>query len=532
MKRTMTLAIGLICMARIASAQTVADSAWVIGDIALAERLYEDQLGTNPNQARALHRLALILAWSERYDESLKLFDRLLILEPGNLEAAAARAKVFAWRGEVDVAIAAFRRLASDHPDNADVRLGLAEVLSWDNQLDEAESVYEQVLEDDSNNRGALAGRAKVSAWSDRLVEAEALWREALARFPDDPVFLTGLGQTLRWQGRDAAALEYLEPALELTPQNRDLRTEARLASETFLPRGRPAVLYESDSDGNRIGTARYQQALWPDRRLGVRVSGYARTADQVSDIPDGSRSGRAFGAFGEAEYFLEPGWRLVGGLGASVSDVQDSKTMGAYRLSVETPSRHPVIGTVSLNGLPLDETAQLMETGVHVVMLEGSVRATPASGWRATMTAGTAGYSGSETNRRLSGSVGVDRRLSGAWLVGVSLRAFGFEKNLNDGYFDPEFYGIGELWGAWTGSFDAWELNVSAAPGVQQVKQADYERTSMVGRASASVGCRVRPSSEIILRGMYSSTGLNTFATGSEDYRYFNISVLASIAF
>lgn len=532
MKRIVILAIGLVCLARAASAQTVADSAWVIGDIALAERLYEDQLGSNPNQARALHRLALILAWSERYSESLKLFDRLLILEPGNLEAAAARARLFAWRGDLDVAIAEFERLVSDHPDNRDARLGLAEVLSWDDRLDTAEAVYRGLLEDDSDDRGALAGQARVRAWSGDLVEAEGLWREALARFPTDPVFRAGLGQTLRWQGRDAAALTYLEPAGEQLPQDRDLQSEIRLAREVFLPRGRPAVLYESDSDGNRIGTVRYQHTVWPDRWIGVRVSGYARSAEQQNDLSDAARAGRAFGAFAEAEYFLEPGWKMVGGLGASVSDVTDSKTLGAYRLAVESPSRHPVIGILALNGIPLDETAQLMETGVHVVQLEASGRATPAPGWRTTATFSTSGYSGSEMNRRLAGSAGVDRRVHPDWMVGVSLRAFGFEKNLSDGYFDPEFFGIGELWAAWSGSFSAWELNLSAAPGVQSVKQGEYERVSAVGRASASVGYRLQPSSEIVLRGMYSSSGLNTFATGSEDYRYFSVSLAASIAF
>ena len=60
------LAIALVGTSE-ARAQSAADSAWVVGDLALAERLYTDALETDGANVQALHRLDLIRGWSERY---------------------------------------------------------------------------------------------------------------------------------------------------------------------------------------------------------------------------------------------------------------------------------------------------------------------------------------------------------------------------------------------------------------------------------------------------------------------------------
>jgi hypothetical protein len=56
-------------------------------------------------------------------------------------------------------------------------------------------------------------------------------------------------------------------------------------------------------------------------------------------------------------------------------------------------------------------------------------------------------------------------------------------------------------------------------APGVQQVtKDGD---PSGAFRASARVAYRLAPGREISVAGGFSSTGLQTFSTGTADYRY-----------
>jgi hypothetical protein len=100
-----------------------------------------------------------------------------------------------------------------------------------------------------------------------------------------------------------------------------------------------------------------------------------------------------------------------------------------------------------------------------------------------------------------------------------VAGRAFTYDKDLQDGYFDPDFYGIAELTGRWLGRGGAWSLLLELAPGTQQVTR-DGSPSATV-RSSARIAYDVAPGRELSLSGGYSSTGLQSFSTGDGGYRY-----------
>lgn len=88
--RALVLTAGLalsVVLAGPGFAQDEADAAWDRGEVAVAERFYEQRVAADSFDQRALHRLALIRAWNQRYAESLVLFDRLLAIAPFNAEA-------------------------------------------------------------------------------------------------------------------------------------------------------------------------------------------------------------------------------------------------------------------------------------------------------------------------------------------------------------------------------------------------------------------------------------------------------------
>ena len=102
-RRRVLLCCLLLCGAAVPQAraqQTPADSAWDAGDMTTAERLFRERLAADSNDQRALQRMALLLAWGEHYDESLRLYDRLLRLAPENFGARIERARVVAWSGD------------------------------------------------------------------------------------------------------------------------------------------------------------------------------------------------------------------------------------------------------------------------------------------------------------------------------------------------------------------------------------------------------------------------------------------------
>jgi hypothetical protein len=141
------------------------------------------------------------------------------------------------------------------------------------------------------------------------------------------------------------------------------------------------------------------------------------------------------------------------------------------------------------------------------------------ASSWRVDGSVGYAAFDGSERNGRTNGALSLSRTLGSGFSLGIATRVFTYEKDLQDGYFDPDFYGIAELAGRWLGRTEDWSLLLELAPGAQQVTRDGSPSPS--SRGSARVSYDVAPGREISLSGGYSSTGLQSFSTGEGGYRY-----------
>lgn len=568
-----------------------ADAAWSRGDTEEAERLYTARLEANPEDAQALHRRALLYAWGDDFDEGLQLFDRLLALSPENFEARVDRARVLAWSGDTEGALeavegvleeeptfgpalearalflawagrleaslsaydqllavapeeggarrtrarvliwaeqyeaarAVYDSILGQDPEDVDARLGLARLLAYSGRLDEAVEAYRVVLGRHPGQAEARRQLARTLGWRGSLVEAEQHWRGLLAAQPRDLESRTGLARNLRWQGRDAASLEVLEAATDAERSRPELREELRWVSAALGPRARSSLVFERDSDGNRMWSAVAESKWNPIPRLSVGIEAYGRELEQ------GALGRRAWGGLTTLEYQLEPGWRL--GLGAGGSDSDAGRgTASALSLSATSPARYPAGAGVRFRRAPLDATALLAERGIVVEEAAVDLRWSPGADWRLRGGGGWAEFEGTEKNTRWNGSASAVRPLGGQWSVGAAVRTFGFEKDLTDGYFDPDFYGIAEVTGAWRMQRQGWSARVEAAPGLQQVGRDGP--TGRTVRASATLGYHFGPGREISSSVGFSSTGLQSFSTGDSDYRYVTVVLGGSWAF
>ena len=477
-------AAALLLLPGRALSQARADSAWLAGNTEMAGELYQARLVADPTDEVALQRLALMRAWEARYDESLVLFDRLLAASPDHLDARVDRAKVLAWSGDLGGAI----------------------------------EEVDRVLEADPSFVPALEARARYEAWRGDLVEAEERWRRALAVVPGDASLHSGLGQTLRWQGRNAAALRELRLATDLAPSHREAEDELRALRLDLSPRGEPGVQFTNDSDENDIVTVRGDASWHPSPSLEVTADAYFRDARFGGA---GTLRRSAAGVEAGVSTLLEPGWRVAGSIGVSGSD-GSAGTTGRFAARLKSPQRHRIVGSLDLSTGPLDESAVLIENGVTVDLLQVSGVARPGPEWRFDAAASVARFDGSESNRRLAGSLAAGRRLSSAWNVGLFARAFGFEKQLTDGYFAPDLYWIAEATGTWSSGTGNWRFSLDAAPGIQQVGSGG--ETGATIRAGGRVAYSMGPGRELSLRTLYSTTGLNSFATGASNYRYLSV--------
>src|SRR5690606_27616900 len=151
---------------------------------------------------------------------------------------------------------------------------------------------------------------------------------------------------------------------------------------------------------------------------------------------------------------------------------------------SVATPVRYPYGATLTGRSAVLDATAQLATTGVRVSETSLSAYWLPASAWRVDGSLGYASFDGSERNGRTNGTLSLSRTLGAGLSLGVAARAFGFEEDLQDGYFDPDLYAIAELTGRWLYRAGDGSLLLELAPGRQQVTRNGTATTTL--RSSA----------------------------------------------
>jgi hypothetical protein len=224
-------------------------------------------------------------------------------------------------------------------------------------------------------------------------------------------------------------------------------------------------------------------------------------------------------GATITARYQLEPGWTVSVGGGGNRTDGAGRAGFASYQLGLTSPSRHPATFGLGVASSGLDATAVLAEVGVRTTAVTLSGRWTPVPAWRADVAVGWARFAGSVDNDRTNGFFSLSRRLGRPFSVGASYRVFSFEEDLTDGYFDPDFYGIAELTGRWLHQPAPWSFLLELAPGAQKVGSSGDLSATL--RGSARLAYRIAPGREVSLAGGYSSTGLQSFASGATDYRY-----------
>jgi tetratricopeptide (TPR) repeat protein len=519
-----------------AVAQDPADLAWNRGDHDVARELYTARVTADSSDVRALHRLALLNAWERAFEPALALFDCLLVVEPDNVEARTDRARVLSWAGRFDASAADYAAVLARRPQQRAARMGLARVLSWSGRLDSARAVYASLLLDDPDDPEVQQGLARVTAWSGELRDAEAAWERSLELGGDETAARVGLSQTLRWQGRADSALAVLD-GIPLDERSRPEYREERRWVDAALDAGlSPALTFEVDSDENEMFTAvmRGTHPVVPRIRVGLDM--YARIATWDLGLTEARKS---WGFAATARYLLEPGWTFTAQLGVSNANGTNAPIRPIVRAQASTPVREPIGGSLLLRHAPFDYTALLMENGVTFSEAAVTGRARPARRWNIDGGLSYALFRGSVSNRRLAAHVGGTRTITRQWAAAARLRTFGFQENVDDGYFDPDFYLLGEALVRWRPLRGPWLVTAEGGPGLEQITVKTIPPDSgteaslrATVRLVARVGYEIGPGRSLGLEAVYTNAGLTSFAAGGAGYRYFAVTLAGGMSF
>jgi len=113
---------------------------------------FDKVLENDPKNLDALHAKAVTLGMIERYDESLSYLEKILEQEPDRVEALSLKGQLHIKLEQYDEALSYFDKVLDIQPDNIPALNAKGVILAKIGKFDEAISYFEQVLSIQSDN--------------------------------------------------------------------------------------------------------------------------------------------------------------------------------------------------------------------------------------------------------------------------------------------------------------------------------------------------------------------------------------------
>ncbi len=188
------------------------------GDLAEAERLYQQVLLIEPASFAPRHMLGVIRFQQGRNPEAIELIAAALKLNPQVADAWINLGHVQTAAGRPEEALASYRKALALAPGEPAVLDALAGVLWGLGRQEEALECVNLLLATRPGDIGALHRRGNILRQTKRLDQALKDYDAVLAVHPDLAETLTNRGATLSEMGRAQEALQSLDRALVLEP--------------------------------------------------------------------------------------------------------------------------------------------------------------------------------------------------------------------------------------------------------------------------------------------------------------------------
>ena len=487
------------------------DAAWAAGQYREASAAYHQALADDPGQVRANYRLAILASWENRLDSALILIRRAREAERDDPDVRFAEALILSWAGQYDQAIAKYDSLLSVIPSMHEAELGRARTLAWADRIPDADQAYVGMLERNPNDLQALAGRAQLAAWQGDYEASTARYQEILERSPTSVAAHLGLGRVHYYQGQSRRAAEYLERALALAPDNREVRDLHRTVRAEIRPQVTVTAGWSDDSDDN----TNWWQDLKASYLLVDGVTGFASTGLlQASDpLRDGDRSMGEVGAT-----VIRGGYRVTGafGLRRLSPEGATSRTSGSYRLGVMYRPSRRISGGLGFAHYPFDETANLIGRDLDIDQIDASLDIGLTETLSLSAGGGTAWVS--DDNQRVSAVLALTQTIQKHFFVGAFGRVLAYDEQA-PGYFTPDRFTVLEARGGYSAAWGGgWSSRLSGGLGIQQVGeggkgQSEWHAEMRFSRNWAAIN-RVEVFGSITNSAVSSTTGAFRYGT------------------
>ncbi len=532
-------------------------------DYKRAESSLKKALKHYPENAALYAKLSQVLVLQKQPEEALSAIKKSTTLEPDNIEYLRTQASLANWIGDYPLAVRSYQQILDKTKDHQ-VLMQIALSNSWSGQLDIAAQSFKEYLEAYPDEKKVYADYAKTEIWRGNYPEAEKIldayaqrfgddetmrkiradlyaraeWPDAshllytplLEKNPDDYMLNYTKTLALFHDQRPIEAIESLEQVERLQPKSKDSMDLRKFVTTKYRSKVQGSGFYFQDIDNIKHAIASLYGTYYIDPHTSVYAGGeydYLEASSSSTYINiDGTRSSAVtrggigvshrFNQYLEADLLLgqEEGddGSIPFGRAEVRIDMHDKSTLflnashGYYMISPRSVSM----------GVERTHTGALLElrpTLSDTILIQGEYD-----------------MFSSDTNSRWSGLIAprhaVVRRESWSMDLGVKAWLFGFDKNMDQGYYDPELFEsyMGTVHANYRFSQDN-ELFIMAGAGVIRDDTMDAYRAG--GNIDLMGTFGIYQDWQLQVRTGYMNNQLETWGGDYYDAYYLGLSIL-----
>jgi tetratricopeptide (TPR) repeat protein len=412
-----------------------------------AADLFERAISQAPSRRREwLLELADQLTYSGRSREAVPLYQEVRAAGFASPEEARQTrlglALALSWSGQLAASLGEYQALCRRDPSDIEARLGGARVLSWlDRQL-AAKSEYEAVLRQDPENVEARRGLARVQSWRGRQRDAQRRLSRFLQDHPDDAEGTLLLAQSQEWMGRSDRAERTLRGLLARRPQDEGAK---QLLGE-IEGRDRPESGLESQQSRQSDDVVITGESFQHNLRLNDGRTAVGPRYQQWTYEPEGGSSVFVQRAGVYARQRFSDRMELTSSTFVDRIEPEGGRerTLLTYDTYLTLWPNDTLRFDIGSNRSTFDNVKSLRD-GITATSLSLSMDVAPDRLTRLTTRLNWGDYS--DGNHRRWAQVEVERRVGTAkrrgrnLFLGARYTHMGFDRPLDNGYFNPKSY-------------------------------------------------------------------------------------------
>ncbi len=267
-----------------------------------------------PSQAETNYQRAKWLDYAEKYNDALKYLTSATLLEPNNIRYLEKKAKLASFLSDYRLSAQTYLKIYELEPNDANLLL-FAKTSSWANNLDQSAHSYAQYVKNNPKDKKALLEYAKVQSWRGNYHESLELFQRYKDNFGEDMAYLRAISATLSWS-RPSEAFEYIDKILQKDPHDYEAIYAKAVAlqhiqkpQETYQALKKVIELRADSNDTKllqRFIATPYRSYLYP-------TINYYFDSDHISMLS----------AYLEGRYFLNLDSSIYGGVGQDLLETQ-----------------------------------------------------------------------------------------------------------------------------------------------------------------------------------------------------------------